>query len=85
MKEIRKYEAFDGEIFDTETECINYENQFEEIKKAREAVKTIMSYCASHETSCSSCIFNDPEQGECMFFSSSVPEEWTVASGIKIN
>lgn len=76
MKEIRKYEAFDGKIFDNETECLDYENQFEEIKKTREAVKTVMDYCASHETSCNSCIFYNSYQEECGFLYRSMPDEW---------
>ena len=52
MKEVIKFEAFNGKIFDSKSECLQYENLLNEIKKAMGYLKP----CGSHPG------FND---GEC--------------------
>lgn len=57
VKNITIYEAYDGKEFDTEQECIDYENNNEEIMKARESARVLRDFCQNHNRNCYSCIF----------------------------
>lgn len=73
MKKIYKYEAFDGKMFDTEIECVQYENSHEEIRKIKEAAKTIANYCATID--CRNCIFTHKDS---CIMSDFAPCDWKI-------
>ena len=56
MEKIEKYKAFDGTLFDSEKECLNYEKLREkQIAKAASCAKIISEFC---NDSCEDCHFN---------------------------
>lgn len=72
MKKIEYYEAFDGTRFDTKQKCLEYENSYKDIAKARESIKFLHDFCS--ERACSDCPLVD-EYG-CCALSKDCPEDW---------
>ena len=92
MKKIEKWEAVDGTIFDTEEECINYEQNsavvvtlneltetFPDPDKFTGCLKLITQIC-KNTTPCESCLFSKWEA--CML--SDYPEKWDLDGITKI-
>ena len=84
MKKIEKWEAVDGTIFNTEEECIKYEQNSVTVAALNELTETfpnpdkftgclkLISRICKHTTDCESCLF--AKWGACML--SEYPEKW---------
>ena len=74
MRKKVTYIAFDGEEFDTEMECCEYEENHRGLIKTYKAIDTMKNYC--REKDCFECSFFNPLQG-CKFMVK-MPQEWEV-------
>ena len=57
------YIACDGKEFETEEECINYEETLADINFA---LKTIKQLCMAHKGECCSCVLYDNSYRQCI-------------------
>lgn len=77
-----KYEAFDGNVFAQEKECIEYENQ---VRGVYEAALFIKQFCLSKRT-CASCPFNRAKEEDNHFlcyFKQNCPDAWKLPNELK--
>ena len=77
MEKIEVYKAFDGTLFDSEKECLDYEKLREkQITKAASCAKIISEFCNNR---CEDCYFNIMRgsilEPSCLF--NCKPCEWT--------
>lgn len=79
MREIKKYQAFDGTMWDNEKECLYHEKQ--DVEQMYEWAMKIRTYC-KHMESCRNCPFRtevDIRGYYCLIGSESLlPEHWEV-------
>lgn len=79
MKEIRQYMAFDGAIFDTEKECLNYEEEIKSATNQRmQAIRyadALVNFCLEMDD-CKNCPFYNSTYDNCGF-NAADPLEWT--------
>ena len=68
------YVSFDGEEFDTEMECYEYEENHKDFLKICGAIDTLKNYC--RKSYCINCPFFSSLQG-CRF-RLNAPNEWEV-------
>ena len=57
------YIAFDGKEFETEEECINYEEALADINFALTKIKQL---CMAHKGECCSCVLYDDNYRQCI-------------------
>ena len=55
--------AFDGEEFETEEECVKYEETLADINSA---LKKIKQLCEAHKDGCSSCVLYNNNCRQCI-------------------
>lgn len=77
MKEIKKYVAFDGTIWDSEEECAYHEKL--DVEEMYEWAMKIKAYCR-HMVNCTNCPFNKDidYNGNCSVGDAFFPEDWEV-------
>ena len=72
------YRATDGKEFETETECVEYEQKQKEVKSLLRAAKRIKQICQIYtdynDTNCKGCPFDD----KCPFRMKRLPYYWEV-------
>lgn len=69
------YKAFDGKVFDTEEECIEYEKSVVDISNIIEILKRTRDICHSFE--CFECPLRSSNNNSCPA-SDDVPENWYI-------
>jgi hypothetical protein len=73
MREIKKYQAIDGTMWDSEEECLYHEKQ--DVKQMYEWAMKIKSYCKDM-TKCTGCPFDC--DGDCLLVDVLYPADWAI-------
>lgn len=86
MKEVSviKYQSFDGIMFDSKQECIEYEKTCEpSTPQVIEAINVINKLCKI-QNDCDKCAGFSLAMGDCMF-TSTAPNSWLDVKGVYLN